>query len=116
MEYIPPVNTSPNINTYQAVILYPSTCLFEGTIISEGRGTLYPFTVIGGPAFKGIYDFSFTPKGIPHMSATPIHMGEVCYGMDFRKVDLNAIRKEKKIILSWLIEAYNKYPNKALFF
>src|SRR5690606_41445602 len=62
MEYTPPVHMSPNINTYQAVLLYPSTCLFEGTVLSEGRGTKFPFTVIGAPDFKGIYDFSFTPK------------------------------------------------------
>lgn len=116
LEYIPPVNMSPNINTYQAVILYPSTCLFEGTVLSEGRGTKFPFTVIGAPEFKGIYDFSFTPVSIENMSATPIHLGNECYGLDLRTVDLKKIRDSKKINLSWLIETYNNFPDKEIFF
>ncbi|NQD70814.1 DUF1343 domain-containing protein [Sphingobacterium shayense] len=116
MEYIPPVNMSPNINTYQSVLLYPSTCLFEGTVLSEGRGTLFPFTVIGAPALKGIYEFSFTPRSIKEMSATPIYLNHECFGIDLRNVDLKELRAQKKINLSWLIDMYNRYPNQAIFF
>lgn len=42
-----PVPPSPNLRTPQAIALYPSLCLFEGTHISVGRGTPYPFEVIG---------------------------------------------------------------------
>lgn len=42
-----PVPPSPNLRTPQAIALYPSLCLFEGTTISVGRGTPYPFEVIG---------------------------------------------------------------------
>lgn len=42
-----PVNPSPNLRTPQAIALYPSLCLFEGTHISVGRGTPYPFEIIG---------------------------------------------------------------------
>ncbi|MBE8714215.1 exo-beta-N-acetylmuramidase NamZ domain-containing protein [Sphingobacterium hungaricum] len=116
LEYIPPVNMSPNINTNQAILLYPSTCLFEGTILSEGRGTQFPFTVIGSPALKGIYSFSFTPVMIKGMSATPIYMNQECFGLDLRQVDLKKLRESKRINLSWLIELYNKHPNKDIFF
>lgn len=116
MEYTPAVNMSPNINTDQAILLYPSTCLFEGTILSEGRGTQYPFTVIGAPELKGVYDFSFTPESIDGMSATPIYRGQKCYGLDLRKVDRQQIRQAKKVDLSFLIETYKNYPNKAIFF
>jgi len=116
MPYLPPVKMSPNINTAQAILLYPATCLFEGTILSEGRGTQYPFTVIGSPALKDIYSFSFTPVSIKDMSATPIYKDQVCYGLDLRNVDLQKLRAEKKINLSWLIETYNKYPKKEIFF
>ncbi|HCU45842.1 MAG TPA: DUF1343 domain-containing protein [Sphingobacterium sp.] len=115
-EYIPPVHMSPNINTYQAVLLYPSTCLFEGTVLSEGRGTLFPFTVIGAPELKGKYNFSFTPVRIPNMSATPIHLNKLCYGLDLRTVDLQKLRASKQIDLSWLIETYQNYPNQKIFF
>ncbi|NKQ99569.1 DUF1343 domain-containing protein, partial len=47
MAYILPVKPSPNLNTQQSVLLYPTLCLFEGTIISQGRGTYFPFTVLG---------------------------------------------------------------------
>ncbi|MBE8719667.1 exo-beta-N-acetylmuramidase NamZ family protein [Sphingobacterium pedocola] len=116
MEYLPPVNMSPNINTYQAILLYPSTCLFEGTILSEGRGTQFPFTVTGSPALKGIYSFSFTPVAIKGMSATPIYMGEECFGLDLRNVDPKKLRQSKSINLSWLIELYQKYPDQKVFF
>ena len=116
VEYVPPVNMSPNINTYQAVLLYPSTCLFEGTVLSEGRGTMFPFTVMGAPALKGIYSFSFTPVSIKEMSATPIYLNQECFGIDLRNVDLKELRAQRKINLSWLIETYNKYPDKKIFF
>ncbi len=46
-KYTPPVPPSPNLRTAQAIALYPSLCLLEGTSISVGRGTPYPFEVIG---------------------------------------------------------------------
>ncbi len=116
MEYLPPVNMSPNINTYQAILLYPSTCLFEGTVLSEGRGTYFPFTVIGSPALKGTYDFSFTPVSIPKMSATPIYKDQECFGIDLRQVDMDQLRSERRINLSWLIAMYRNYPDKDIFF
>ncbi len=41
------VNPSPNIRTPDAAILYTGTCYFEGTNLTEGRGTPYPFQMIG---------------------------------------------------------------------
>src|SRR6186713_2163562 len=77
MPYTLPVKPSPNLNTQQSVMLYPSMCLFEGTILSQGRGTMFPFTVLGSPALKGQYSFSFKPVSIPGMAGTPLHMNEV---------------------------------------
>lgn len=42
-----PVPPSPNLRTPQAIALYPSLCLLEGTTVSLGRGTPFPFEVIG---------------------------------------------------------------------
>src|SRR6185436_16948961 len=47
MPYTLPVKPSPNLNTQQAIMLYPSTCLYEGVYLNHGRGTYYPFTVLG---------------------------------------------------------------------
>lgn len=116
MEYVLPVAPSPNLNTQQAVLLYPSLCLFEGTVISQGRGTHFPFTVLGNPDLKGKYEFSFTPVSIKGMSETPLHQGKTCFGLDLRKYDISQLRKTGMINLKWLIEMYKAYPFKDKFF
>ena len=116
MEYVLPVKPSPNLNTQQSVMLYPSTCLFEGTILNHGRGTFSPFAVLGNPLLKEQYAFSFTPVGIPGMSETPLHMNEVCYGLDLRNYDTKKLRKSNKLNLKWMMELYKAYPDKQNFF
>ncbi len=115
-KYTLPVNPSPNLNTAQSILLYPSLCLFEGTIISQGRGTNMPFTVLGNPDLKGLYPFSFTPVSIPGKSETPLHQNQVCYGLDLRDYDTDKLRKTGKINLKWMMEMYKAYPFKAKFF
>jgi len=116
MYYVLPVKPSPNLNTQQSIMLYPSTCIFEGTILNHGRGTYFPFTILGNPLLKGKYDFSFTPVSIKGMSETPLFMNELCYGLDLRNYDINILRKEKKINIQWLKELYAAYPDKEKFF
>jgi uncharacterized protein YbbC (DUF1343 family) len=116
MEYTLPVKPSPNLNTQQAILLYPSTCLFEGVAVNHGRGTYFPFTVLGSPDLKGIYDFSFTPRGIPGMAETPLYMNQVCYGLDLRSYDVSLLRKSRQINLQWMMELYKAFPNKEKFF
>ncbi len=116
MPYTLPVHPSPNLNTQQSILLYPSLCLFEGTIISQGRGTYFPFTVLGNPDLKGKYEFSFTPVSIPGMSETPLFQNKACYGLNLRNYDTQKLLKSKRINLTWLIEMYKAYPYKDRFF
>jgi uncharacterized protein YbbC (DUF1343 family) len=116
MEYVLPVKPSPNLNTQQAIMLYPSTCLFEGVYLNHGRGTYFPFTVVGSPELRGKYDFSFTPTGIRGMAETPLFMNQVCYGLDLRTYDINQLRKTKQINLQWMMELYRAHPHKEKFF
>ncbi len=116
MPYVLPINPSPNLNTQQAVLLFPSLCMFEGTAINEGRGTYMPFAILGAPALKGKYSFSYKPVSIPGMSERPNHKDTVCYGLDLRNYDVNKLRSSRQIDLSLLIELYNAYPDKANFF
>ncbi len=116
MPYTLPVSPSPNLNTQQAVLLYPSVCMFEGVYINHGRGTYFPFTILGSPELKGIYEFSYTPTGIKGMAETPIFMNEVCYGLDLRNYDTELLRKSKKINLQWIMELYKAHPYKEKFF
>lgn len=116
MPYTLPVSPSPNLNTQQAVLLYPSTCMFEGTYINHGRGTYFPFTVFGSPAYKGIYSFSFTPRSIKGMSLTPLFMDQKCFGLDLREYDTDLLRKTGQINLKWIMELYKNSPEKEKFF
>lgn len=116
MDYTLPVKPSPNLNTQQSILLYPSLCLFEGTIISQGRGTYMPFQILGSPALKGKYAFTFTPVSIKGMSETPLYQDQLCYGLDLRNYDTSIFKKTGRLNISWLIEMYQAYPDKAKFF
>lgn len=116
MPYTLPVRPSPNLNTQQSIFLYPSLCLFEGTIISQGRGTYFPFTILGSPKLEGKYTFSFTPTGIKGMAETPLHMNQTCYGLDLRTIDQKEIMQAGKINLQWMMELYRAYPEPEKFF
>jgi len=115
-QYVLPVSPSPNLNTQQGILLYPSTCMFEGTYLNHGRGTYFPFTVLGSPELKGIYSFSYTPTSIKGMAETPLHMNQVCYGLDLRNYDVNKLRASKQINIQWIMELYQAYPFKEKFF
>jgi uncharacterized protein YbbC (DUF1343 family) len=111
-----PVNPSPNLNTDKSILLYPSVCLFEGTTLSLGRGTLFPFLQIGHPDLKGKYAYSFKPVSIAGMSEDPPQKDKICYGIDLKNYNTNAIWAKGQINLTWLIELYKAFPNKAHFF
>lgn len=113
MMYTLPVHPSPNLSTQQAIMLYPSICLFEGTTLSLGRGTPFPFQVIGHPLLKGKYKFSFTPVSIPGVSDNPPQKGNTCFGVDLRNYN---IIKLGKIDLKLVMDMYKVFPDKEHFF
>lgn len=108
--YSLPIKPSPNLPNDHSIYLYPSLCFFEGTTISIGRGTEFPFQVIGYPN-KKYGNFSFTPKSIDGMAKHPKLEGETCYGVDLR----NAERPDR-LDLSYLISFYNLWEEEESFF
>lgn len=112
--YDVPVRPSPNLPNMQAIYLYPSLCFFEGTVISMGRGTEFPFQVLGHPSLNG--PFSFTPRSIPGMSTNPPYEGQLCKGIDLRNYNADSLTKTGHINLGWLISLYNEFPEKDKFF
>lgn len=105
-----PVKPSPNLPNMRSIYLYPSTCLFEGTVFSLGRGTDKPFQVYGHPLLpKNL--FSFTPKSVPG-AKSPVLMDSLCYGFDLTVID----PLTDEIDLSYIINAYQLFPEKARFF
>ena len=108
LQYDLPLPPSPNLPNKKSVNLYPSLCLFEQTPISIGRGTNLQFQIFGNPRFKST--FSFIPK--PNLgSQNPKHQDVVCYGKDLRMTE-----RLSRIEIKWIIDAYNKYPEKNNFF
>ncbi len=109
-EYILPIKPSPNMPNNQAIRLYPSLGLFEGTNVSVGRGTYFPFQVIGSP-FTTDTAFSFTPVSIDGMSKDPMHLNKKCYGFDLRTAAY-----KKAVDLSYVIKMYELTTDKAGYF
>jgi uncharacterized protein YbbC (DUF1343 family) len=109
--YSLPVKPSPNLPNDQAIRLYPALCLFEGTVISVGRGTNFPFQVIGSPN-KNNGSFKFTPKSIEGMAKNPPYENILCYGTDLR----NLYPESSGFSLRWLIDYYKKATDKDKFF
>ena len=110
-----PVAPSPNLPNNIAIQSYPSLCFFEGTIISVGRGTEFPFQVIGHPDF-GIGSFAFTPESIPGVSNHPKFEGETCFGQSLRGFAEHVLYHERRLHLNWLIDYYVYFKDKEPFF
>jgi uncharacterized protein YbbC (DUF1343 family) len=111
MHYSLPVKPSPNLPNELSIRLYPSLCFFEATPISIGRGTLFPFQVIGYPD-KRFGDSLFIPVDIKGMQMNPIQEGKICYGVDLRSLNPDSV----KFTLNYIIDFYNKFKNKREFF
>lgn len=108
-KYELPVQPSPNLPNYLSVRLYPSLCFFEATSVSVGRGTEFPFQVLGG-LNPDLGDFQFIPKSIPGVAANPLNKDEMCYGLDLR-----SLIEAPKFTLKYFLEFYNKFENKSEF-
>jgi uncharacterized protein YbbC (DUF1343 family) len=108
--YTLPIAPSPNLPNQQAIRLYPSLCFFEGTVISVGRGTEFPFQILGNPKLTSL-PYTFTPHDIPGVTKNPPHKDVLCYG-----VDLTNAAIPKQLDLSYLITFYQAYPEKEKFF
>jgi len=109
-----PVKPSPNLPNQNSVYLYPSTCFFEGTTLSLGRGTSFPFQVYGSPKLPDS-GFSFTPESVSG-ARNPPFPGQLCYGTDLRNALADGIVPSPELNLGWVIDAWNKYPDKDDFF
>lgn len=104
--YSLPVKPSPNLPNNQAIALHPSLCPFEGTSVSVGRGTDFPFQIIGSPTTKNL-KFRFMPHPMKGSDKHPLHQDTYCYGLN--------LSSEKNIpkgfSLQYVIQFYNYFQN-----
>lgn len=99
------VKPSPNLPNDQAIALYPSLCPFEGTAVSVGRGTHYPFQVIGSPDIR-ISSFRFKPEALEGFDKNPMYKDQYCYGNNLRNT-----AAPKGFSLKYVIAYYQAYRN-----
>ena len=106
-----PIKPSPNLPNAKSINLYPSICFFEGTQISVGRGTEFPFQVMGAPKSKNLKNsFVFYPKSTSG-AKYPKHENQTCNGFDLREE-----KTLNEINLDYLLKMYNFYEDKENFF
>ena len=113
-----PVKPSPNLPNMTAVFLYPTLGLFEGTFISIGRGTDFPFQVIGHPGLKDTsiaLQFSFKPQSMQG-ATNPKFKDIKCFGYDLRENVEEFIIERKKLYLDLLIKVYDNIEDKENIF
>lgn len=109
MRYDLPIAPSPNLPTPLSVALYPSLCYFEATTLSIGRGTDFPFEVVGHPWLDGT--FAFIPKE-REGAKNPPQKGVRCRGYDLRKSKVEDVVAEG-IDLTLLVETYRTLTEKG---
>ncbi len=109
-----PVNPSPNLQSMNAIYLYPSLCFFEGAAVSVGRGTNKPFEMIGYPGFKN-GNITDVPHEIPGVIKSPPYEKQTCTFLDMSG-QTKLILAEKRIMIEWVKNMYDAYPDKENFF
>lgn len=97
-----PVAPSPNLPNYQAIRLYASLCFFEPTAVSLGRGTDFPFQVLGHDTVL-MGNFSFTPISKPYAAPKPKLMDTILSGVDLRESKIEGLD------LSLFLEYYQAF-------
>lgn len=118
--YSLPVRPSPNLPNDPAIAFYPSLCPFEGTSVSVGRGTLYPFQLLGSPLLapsapddstssSGTFSFRFQPQPLKGYDSAPLHAGQYCYGLDLRKTPAPA-----GFSLEYILYFYKAYQSAGI--
>ncbi|MDX2367199.1 MAG: DUF1343 domain-containing protein [Colwellia sp.] len=98
MAYSLPIKPSPNLPNDVAINLYPSLGFFEATPVSIGRGTDFPFQVIGHDKVS-LGDFEFMPISTPGAASTPKLMNKSLVGQDLRQRNIKGI--DLSFIITW---------------
>jgi uncharacterized protein YbbC (DUF1343 family) len=96
--YSLPVKPSPNLPNDLSIALYSSLGFFEATPVSIGRGTSYPFQVIGHNAIS-IGEYQFTPISTPGAAVKPKLMDTQLTGT--RLLSVSKIGINLEYILAW---------------
>lgn len=102
------IDPSPNMRNLNEALVYPGMCLLEANTCSEGRGTEYPFEMVGAPYVDGkqlakaLYEagiegatvepVTFVPVDMPGYAVNPKFEGEEVHGIRIRVVNPRVFR------------------------
>lgn len=120
---LPWVAPSPNVTGISMQLLYPGTCLIEGTNLSEGRGTVLPFEIVGAPFIDArALAKQFNELNIDGVIARPIsfmptyqkYSNENCHGVQLHVIDRDSVRPVV-VGLKLLEIIHQNYPNDLTF-
>ena len=98
LSYSLPVKPSPNLPNDTSISLYPSLGFFEATPVSIGRGTDFPFQVIGHNKIS-LGQFAFMPVSTHGAASKPKLMNENLLGQDLRNSQVRGL--ELSFIIDW---------------
>lgn len=93
---LPWVAPSPNCADLASALCYTGTCIFEGSNCSEGRGTTYPFQVVGAPFIdREALAVRLNALHLPGLYYRPTtfvptfskHEGKACHGVQMHITD-----------------------------
>lgn len=96
--YSLPVKPSPNLPNDVSIAHYASLGFFEATPVSIGRGTDFPFQVIGFNKFT-LGGFSFKPRSIKGAASSPKLEGKSLIGQDLRNVTTTGL--DLSYLIAW---------------
>lgn len=115
MAYNLPIPPSPNLPNMRSIYLYPTLCFFEGTPLSMGRGTDFPFQIVGFPDAT-IGNYRFKPEARKGFAMNPPYKDQWCNGITFARTSDEVLRNKAQIDLDLIISCYKDYPQKDKFF
>ena len=98
LPYSLPVKPSPNLPNDTAISLYPSLGFFEATPVSIGRGTDFPFQVIGHNKIS-LGHFAFMPVSTLGAAVKPKLMNKHLLGEDLRNSQVRGV--DLSFIINW---------------
>jgi len=121
--FVPP---SPAIRDPETVLLYPCTGLLEGINVHEGRGTEWPFKILGAPWMDAQeINRAFTDLQLPGIKSTAIdytagrglYEGEHCYGLQLSLTDTQRFEPVKTgiALLQLIVSLYPEECKERLY-
>ena len=111
------VPTSPAMQTFDSALLYPGLGLLEATNISEGRGTDFPFTIIGAPwlnnnlLIEKLSNAMLTAEPVDFVPTESKYEGQLCKGIQLNVTDKSNFQSVSNglLIIKWIKDLHPAY-------